>query len=75
MRLLDAILELYVEKHLSGAAIIKDHGFDENLVRWIQRRVNLNEWKRFQAAPGLRVSIQGLRYGATSLPLAQRFSD
>ena len=71
---LDAILELYVEKHLSGAEIIKDHGFDENLVRWIQRRVNLNEWKRFQAAPGLRVSSKAFGMGRR-MPLAQRFSD
>lgn len=71
---LDAILELYVEKHLSGAAIIKDHGFDENLVRWIQRRVNLNEWKRFQAAPGLRVTSKAFGMGRR-VPLAQRFSD
>jgi NAD+ synthetase len=71
---LDAILELYVEKHLSGAEIIEKHGFDENLVRWIQRRVDLNEWKRFQAAPGLRVTSKAFGMGRR-MPLAQRYSD
>jgi NAD+ synthase (glutamine-hydrolysing) len=71
---LDAILELYVEKHLSCAQIINEHGYDEHLVRWIQRRVTLNEWKRFQAAPGLRVTSKAFGMGRR-VPLAQRFID
>lgn len=71
---LDVILELYVEKHLSGTEIIEKHGFDENLVRWIQRRVDLNEWKRFQAAPGLRVTSKAFGMGRR-MPLAQRYTD
>lgn len=71
---LDAVLELYVEKHLSGSEIIEKHGFDENLVRWIQRRVDLNEWKRFQAAPGLRVTSKAFGMGRR-MPLAQRYTD
>ncbi|MBT8036840.1 MAG: NAD+ synthase [Verrucomicrobiae bacterium] len=72
--ILDAILELYVEKHLSGTEIIEDHGFDETLVRWVQRRVDLNEWKRCQAAPGLRVTSKAFGMGRR-MPVAQRFSD
>lgn len=72
--ILDAILELYVEKHLSGSAIIEEHGFEENLVRWVQRRVDLNEWKRFQAAPGLRVTSKAFGMGRR-MPIAQRYSD
>lgn len=72
--ILDAILELYVEKHLSGTEIIEDHGFDESIVRWIQRRVDLNEWKRYQAAPGLRVTSKAFGMGRR-MPIAQRFSD
>ncbi|MBK1830924.1 NAD+ synthase [Verrucomicrobiaceae bacterium R5-34] len=71
---LDAILELYVEQHLSAAEIIDGHGFDENLVRWVQRRVDLNEWKRFQAAPGLRVTSKAFGMGRR-MPIVQRFSD
>ena len=72
--ILDAILELYVEKHLSGTEIIEDYGFEEKLVRWIQRKVDLNEWKRYQAAPGLRVTSKAFGMGRR-MPIAQRFSD
>ena len=71
---LDAILELYVEKQLSGTEIIENHGFDENLVRWVQRRVDLNEWKRYQAAPGLRVTSKAFGMGRR-MPIVQRFTD
>ena len=71
---LDAILELYVEKQLSGTEIINDHGFDENLVRWVQRRVDFNEWKRYQAAPGLRVTSKAFGIGRR-MPIVQRFTD
>ena len=49
--ILDEILRLYVEENLSARDIIA-HGFDEKTVRWVQRRVDLNEYKRQQAAPG-----------------------
>lgn len=71
---LDAILELYVEKHLSGTEIIEEYGFEENLVRWVQRRVDLNEWKRYQAAPGLRITSKAFGMGRR-MPVVQRFSD
>jgi len=70
---LDAILELYVERHLSTDEIIA-HGFAENTVRWIQRRVDLNEWKRHQAAPGLRVTSKAFGIGRR-MPIVQRFLD
>jgi NAD+ synthase (glutamine-hydrolysing) len=69
--ILDAILELYVEKHLSTEEII-GAGFEENMVRWIQRRVDLNEWKRQQAAPGLRVTSKAFGIGRR-MPVVQRF--
>jgi len=68
---LDAILELYVEKQLSTDEIIAA-GYEENLVRWIQRRVDLNEWKRQQAAPGLRVTSKAFGIGRR-MPVVQRF--
>lgn len=70
---LDAILELYVEHHLSTDDIIA-RGFDESTVRWIQRRVDLNEWKRHQAAPGLRVTTKAFGIGRR-MPIVQRFSS
>jgi NH3-dependent NAD+ synthetase/predicted amidohydrolase len=68
---LDAILELYVERHL-GAEEIVERGFDETMVRWIQRRVDLNEWKRQQAAPGIRVTSKAFGMGRR-MPIVQRF--
>lgn len=52
---LDAILELYVEEDLSIDAIIAE-GFDEKTVRWVIRQVDINEYKRRQAAPGVRIT-------------------
>ncbi len=52
---LDAILERYVEEDLSAEAIIAE-GFDEKTVRWVIRQVDINEYKRRQAAPGVRIT-------------------
>lgn len=70
---LDAILERYVEQHWSAAEIIAD-GFDEQTVRWVLRRVDLNEYKRKQAAPGLRVTSKAFGSGRR-MPVAQRFVE
>jgi len=69
--ILDAILELYVEQQI-GAEEIVERGFEEAMVRWIQRRVDLNEWKRQQAAPGLRVTSKAFGMGRR-MPIVQRF--
>jgi len=68
---LDAILRLYVEENLSAAEIIAQ-GFDEATVRWVQRRVDLNEYKRAQAAPGLKVTSRAFGVGRR-MPIAQRY--
>jgi hypothetical protein len=44
------------------------------VVRWIQRRVDLNEYKRAQAAPGLRVTSKAFGSGRR-MPIAQRFVE
>ena len=62
---LDAILELYVEENL-GAEEIAARGFDEKTVRWVLRRVDLNEYKRAQAAPGLKVTSRAFGVGGGS---------
>lgn len=69
--ILDGILELYVEHHLSPDEIIS-RGFEESTVRWVQRRVDLNEWKRHQAAPGIRVTSKAFGIGRR-MPIVQRF--
>ena len=68
---LDAILRLYVEDNLSVAEIIAQ-GFDEKTVRWVQRRVDLNEYKRAQAAPGLKVTSRAFGVGRR-MPIAQQY--
>jgi NAD+ synthase (glutamine-hydrolysing) len=67
------ILQLYVEENLSARDIIA-RGFDEKTVRWVQRRVDLNEYKREQAAPGLKVTSRAFGIGR-KMPIAQRYVD
>ena len=64
---------LYVEENLSVRDIIA-HGFDEKTVRWVQRRVDLNEYKREQAAPGLKVTSRAFGVGRR-MPIAQKYVD
>jgi NAD+ synthetase len=71
--ILDPILQLYVEEQLSVAEITK-RGFDEKTVRWVQRRVDLNEYKRAQAVPGLKVTSRAFGVGR-KMPVAQRFVE
>jgi NAD+ synthase (glutamine-hydrolysing) len=71
--ILDEILQLYVEENLSARDIIA-RGFDEKTVRWIQRRVDLNEYKREQSAPGLKVTSRAFGMGR-KMPIAQRYVD
>jgi NAD+ synthetase len=70
---LDAILELYVEQQMAASDIIAQFGYDEAVVRWVQRRVDLNEWKRHQMAPGLRVTSKAFGIGRR-YPIVQRFA-
>ncbi len=53
---LDAILLRYVEQHEAPAGIAGELGYDLSLVERIARMVDRNEYKRRQAAPGLRVT-------------------
>jgi NAD+ synthase (glutamine-hydrolysing) len=71
--ILDEILQLYVEENLSARDIIA-RGFDEKTVRWVQRRVDLNEYKREQAAPGIKVTSRAFGLGR-KMPIAQRYVD
>jgi len=59
---LDPILYQYIEKHQSPQDIIA-MGYDEKLVRRILRLVNINEFKRHQTAPVLRVSDKAFGMG------------
>ena len=69
--ILDEILRLYVEENQSARSIAA-RGFDPQTVRWVTRRVDLNEYKREQAAPGLKVTSRAFGMGRR-MPIAQRF--
>ncbi|MBK7498193.1 MAG: NAD+ synthase [Ignavibacteriales bacterium] len=60
--LLDKILRMYLEENKEYIEI-KDVIGDEDLVKRVLRMVDMNEFKRNQAAPALRVSSKAFGYG------------
>jgi len=60
---LDAVLEDYVEAAHSAEQIAADHGFDIEVVRRVVRMVDRAEYKRQQAAPGIKISAKAFGYG------------
>jgi len=71
---LDAILRLYVEEMQPPPRIAADLGLPLDLVRDIARKVDRNEYKRQQAAPGLKVTTKAFGIGRR-FPIAQRFTE
>jgi len=61
--ILDVILEEYVEDCKAPEEIAASHGFDLSLVRRVVRMVDGAEYKRQQAAPGLKVSDKAFGMG------------
>ncbi len=70
---LDAILEAYVVEDRSAAEIIAT-GFSEADVRRVVRLIDLSEYKRRQAAPGLKVTSRAFGVGRRQ-PVAQRWRE
>ena len=68
---IDPILEAYVERALSKEEIVAE-GFDASSVVEVIRRVDQNEYKRHQAAPGLKITPKAFGEGRR-YPLAKRF--
>jgi NAD+ synthase (glutamine-hydrolysing) len=71
---LDRILKLYVEDAESASEIAEQVGADIALVRDIINKVDRNEYKRQQAAPGLKVTTKAFGIGRR-FPIAQRFTE
>jgi NAD+ synthase (glutamine-hydrolysing) len=68
--ILDAILDRLIEKK-EGTADIINAGFEPDLVQWITHQVKLNEYKRFQAAPVLKLTPTA--FGTSRrMPIASR---
>jgi NAD+ synthase (glutamine-hydrolysing) len=60
---LDEILEDFVEESWSAEQIARAHNFDPDLVRRVIRMVERSEYKRQQAAPGIKISAKAFGYG------------
>lgn len=69
--LLDAILERYIEGDESLSDIV-DAGFDADIVREVTRMVDRNEYKRRQAAPGVKITTKGFGKDRR-LPITNRY--
>ncbi len=69
---LDPILRLYVEENCSASEIAAALGQPVELVRQIASLVDRNEYKRQQAAPGLRVTSKAFGMGRR-FPIAQKY--
>ena len=52
-------------------AWLREHGFDVELVKSVIRMVERNEYKRQQAAPGIKISPKAFGYGRR-LPIAAK---
>ncbi|MGA7399840.1 MAG: NAD+ synthase [Candidatus Sulfotelmatobacter sp.] len=61
--ILDAVLEDYVEDAHSVERIAADHGFDIEVVRRVVRMVDRAEYKRQQAAQGIKISPKAFGFG------------
>ncbi len=68
---LDQILFKYIELNQTPDEIIRD-GFQEQVVNKVIRMVNINEYKRFQAPPVLRISSKAFGFGR-KMPLVAKY--
>lgn len=69
--LLDTILSLYIEERKGPHEIIAA-GFEEATVKRVLRMVNMNEWKRLQAPPVLRISSKAFGPGRR-MPIVAKY--
>jgi NH3-dependent NAD+ synthetase len=71
---LDRILRQYIENNDAPQRIADSLHLPVTLVRDIVNKVDRNEYKRQQAAPGLKVTTKAFGVGRR-FPIAQRFSE
>ncbi len=69
--ILDKILQEYIENRLGPSEIVA-LGYDEKLVKRILRLVNINEYKRYQTPPMLRVSPKAFGMGRR-MPIVAKY--
>jgi len=71
--LLDEIIERYVEDEKSASEIIAE-GFDAVIVRRVIKLIDRSEYKRRQAAPGIKVTSRAFGFGRR-MPIAQNYTQ
>jgi NAD+ synthetase len=71
---LDQIIERYVEHDQPTSQIIAQTGFDADTVLQIVQLIDRNEYKRQQAAPGLKITGRAFGFGRR-MPIAHRYDN
>jgi NAD+ synthase (glutamine-hydrolysing) len=69
--ILDKIMNYYLTEGYAFEDIVKQ-GFDPETVQWVIRTIDRNEYKRRQAAPGLKITSKAFGMGRR-IPIAARF--
>jgi NAD+ synthetase len=72
--ILDQIVERYVEREQSADQIIAETGMDRDMVLRFVQLIDRNEYKRKQAAPGLKITGRAFGVGRR-MPMAQRYDN
>ncbi|NGX58678.1 MAG: Glutamine-dependent NAD(+) synthetase [Chlamydiae bacterium] len=70
--IVDAVLEDYIVNHLSPQQIAEKHGYSLELVEDLVKKIHINEYKRRQSPPGLRVSERAFSKGR-QFPIVQKW--
>ncbi|MEO0134597.1 MAG: NAD(+) synthase, partial [candidate division WOR-3 bacterium] len=70
-KILDPIMEYYIEEKLPIREIIKK-GFRPKDVKWVIKKIDRNEFKRRQAAPGFKVTSKAFGIGRR-MPIAAKY--
>lgn len=71
--ILDRIIELRVEHHKAESEILAETGYDLETVQHVLRLIKISEFKRKQAAPGLKITSRAFGTG-WRMPIACRFT-
>ncbi|MFI4861369.1 MAG: NAD+ synthase [Phycisphaerales bacterium JB063] len=71
---LDEIIERYVEREQTAKQIVEQMDCDAETILRITRLIDLNEYKRKQAAPGLKITGRAFGFGRR-MPIAQGYDN
>ncbi|MEM9415351.1 MAG: NAD+ synthase [Planctomycetota bacterium] len=71
---LDEIIERYIEREQTAKQIIEQMDCDAETILRITRLIDLNEYKRKQAAPGLKITGRAFGFGRR-MPIAQGYDN